>query len=98
MLRAQRSMEGLQSGSFKGPYFGNGEKMALCYGYKAIVCLSPPPLPLLSLILLNFAAGVGKSVLWYAPSHLLYVIENSYCKLAPPLSRTLRTRDKPPRL
>ena len=42
MLHAQRSMEGLQSGSFKGPYFGNGEKMALCYGYKAIVCLSPP--------------------------------------------------------
>jgi len=42
MLRAQRSMEGLQSGLFKEAYFGIGEKMARCYGYTAIVGLPPP--------------------------------------------------------
>ena len=42
MLHAQCTMEGLQSGLFKEAYSGNGEKIALCYGYKEIVRLPRP--------------------------------------------------------
>ena len=71
MLHVQRSTEGPQSGLFKEANFGHGEKMAPCYGYKGIVRLPRPPYLSFSLILLNFAAGVGKSVLWYALFRIL---------------------------
>lgn len=71
ILHARLSTVERQGGLFKETHSRNGRRAVLSCGFVVIVCFYHPP-PLINIDpSSHFAAGVGKSVLWYATSRLL---------------------------